>query len=100
MHKNYCTPVSRGPSPSIYSSPKGQIYKITGQVVNVRKEPSTESKIVEQVKRGEQYTIVEIKEQGGYKWGKIITPNRQDKTKKYPTSSITARGRVFALLKR
>lgn len=71
MHKNYCTPVSRGPSPSIYSSPKGILYKITGQVVNVRKEPSVQSKIAEQVKKGEQYTIVEIKEQGGYKWGKL-----------------------------
>lgn len=60
-------PVS--PNPPI--APKGTLYKINTDLLNVRAGAGIGYKIITSVKKGEVYTIVETKEADGYTFGKL-----------------------------
>ena len=47
------------------------LVKVTCDILRVRKEPSINSMIVTRVKKGDVFTILEIKEKDGYTWGRL-----------------------------
>lgn len=60
--------VTTGGSTSKYST---GLYKVNTDILNVRKEPNTSSKIVTTVKQGDVYTITDVVKNDGYNFGKL-----------------------------